>query len=90
KSNFFQGFLTQEGLIKESYFAPMYGVYGMAEAVNLLFEKEGQIGRYGKNDRANTFAHDVSATLAKLVDSTPVKYGLDGKALLHAQGGISL
>ncbi|MDF5336545.1 DUF3029 family protein, partial [Vibrio parahaemolyticus] len=41
-------------------------------------------------DRANTFAHDVSATLAKLVDSTPVKYGLDGKALLHAQGGISL
>ncbi|MCV5665342.1 DUF3029 family protein, partial [Escherichia coli] len=57
---------------------------------NLLFEKEGQIGRYGKNDRANTFAHDVSATLAKLVDSTPVKYGLDGKALLHAQGGISL
>ncbi|MGU3846153.1 glycyl radical enzyme domain-containing protein, partial [Vibrio diabolicus] len=42
------------------------------------------------DERANAFAHDVSATLAKLVESTPVKYGLDGKALLHAQGGISL
>ncbi|HHF3219700.1 TPA: YjjI family glycine radical enzyme [Vibrio diabolicus] len=90
KSNFFQGFLTQEGLIEESRFAPMYGIYGMAEAVNLLFEKEGQSGQYGKDERANAFAHDVSATLAKLVESTPVKYGLDGKALLHAQGGISL
>ncbi|MGU3846581.1 glycyl radical enzyme domain-containing protein, partial [Vibrio diabolicus] len=53
KSNFFQGFLTQEGLIEESRFAPMYGIYGMAEAVNLLFEKEGQSGQYGKDERAN-------------------------------------
>ncbi|EHH1264298.1 YjjI family glycine radical enzyme [Vibrio parahaemolyticus] len=90
QSQFFQGFLTQEGLIEESRFAPMYGIYGMAEAVNLLLEKEGQTSLYGQDERANALGHEISATLATLVDSTPVRYGLEDKALLHAQGGISL
>lgn len=90
KSNFFQGFLTTEGLIEEARFAPMFGIYGMAEAVNLLIEKEGRSERYGHDQQANQLAHTISSKLAELVDSLPVKYGLNGKALLHAQGGISL
>ncbi|WP_045451951.1 YjjI family glycine radical enzyme [Vibrio campbellii] len=90
KSEFFKGFLTQEGLIEESRFAPMYGIYGMAEAVNVLLEKEGNASRYGQDAVANKLGHKISAKLAELVENTPVKFGLEGKALLHAQGGISL
>lgn len=90
KSEFFKGFLTQEGLIEESRFAPMYGIYGMAEAVNVLLEKEGNASRYGQDATANELGHAISAKLSELVESTPVKFGLEGKALLHAQGGISL
>ncbi|MGF1893150.1 YjjI family glycine radical enzyme [Vibrio campbellii] len=90
KSEFFKGFLTQEGLIEESRFAPMYGIYGMAEAVNVLLEKEGNASRYGQDAVANELGHSISAKLAELVENTPVKFGLEGKALLHAQGGISL
>lgn len=90
KSEFFKGFLTQEGLIEESRFAPMYGIYGMAEAVNVLLEKEGNASRYGQDATANKLGHAISEKLSELVESTPVKFGLEGKALLHAQGGISL
>jgi len=90
KSNFFKGFLATEGLIEEHRFAPMYGIYGMAEAVNLLLEKEGIEETYGHSQQASRLALAISEKLAHLVDSSPVKYGLEGKALLHAQGGISL
>lgn len=89
-SNFFKGFLTTEGLIEEDRFAPMFGIYGMAEAVNALLEKEGIEAKYGHAPAANDLAVEISAKLAELVENSPVKYGLDGKALLHAQGGISL
>ena len=90
ESNFFKGFLTTEGLIDEARFAPMFGIYGMAEAVNALLEKEGIEAKYGHAPEANDLAVEISAKLAELVDNLPVKYGLEGKALLHAQGGISL
>ncbi|MFT7682949.1 MAG: YjjI family glycine radical enzyme [Moritella dasanensis] len=90
KSNFFKGFLSQEGLIDESRFAPMFGIYGMAEAVNLLMEKENHKGQYGHDDTANQFGYAISKKLAEIVAATDVKYGYHGKALLHAQGGISL
>ncbi|MFB9217233.1 YjjI family glycine radical enzyme [Vibrio sinaloensis] len=90
KSNFFKGFLTTEKLIDESRFAPMYGIYGMAEAVNILLANEGIDEQYGHGEQANRLALAISEKLAHLVDISPVKYGLEGKALLHAQGGISL
>ena len=90
ESNFFEGFLTKEGLIEEDRFAPMFGIYGMAEAVNILMEKEGNAGRYGHDEQANQLGHRISEKLAEIVESSEVKYGLEGKALLHAQGGISL
>lgn len=90
KSNFFKGFLSQEGLIDESRFAPMFGIFGMAEAVNLLMEKEHSKGQYGHDDAANQLGYVISEKLAEIVAATDVKYGYHGKALLHAQGGISL
>lgn len=90
KSHFFSGFLTSEGLIDEDRFAPMFGIYGMAEAVNMLLGKEGSEAKYGHDKAANELALNISAKLAQLVEQLPVKYGLNGKALLHAQGGISL
>ena len=90
KSGFFKGFLAQEGLIEESRFAPMYGIFGMAEAVNTLLEKESNVGFYGQDAAANELGQQISAKLSELVESTPVKFGLEGRALLHAQGGISL
>ncbi|STI83358.1 glycine radical enzyme, YjjI family [Escherichia coli] len=35
----------KEGLINPERFVPMFGMYGLAEAVNLLCEKEGIAAR---------------------------------------------
>jgi YjjI family glycine radical enzyme len=90
QSNFFEhSFLVHEGLIDPQRFAPMFGIYALAEAVNLLCEKEGLTGRYGKDDVANALGYRISAQLAAFVENTPVKYGWQQRALLHAQSGIS-
>lgn len=90
KSNFFKGFLTTEGLIQEDRFAPMFGIYGMAEAVDLLLGGEATSAKYGHAEEANQLGHKISEKLAHIVEHSPVKYGYQGKSLLHAQGGISL
>ncbi|MKN52911.1 YjjI family glycine radical enzyme [Salmonella enterica subsp. enterica] len=90
KSHFFENsFLVQEGLIDPERFAPMFGMYGLAEAVNLLCENAGLSARYGKNETANELGYRISAQLADFVENTPVKYGWKQRALLHAQSGIS-
>ncbi|GIU28896.1 YjjI family glycine radical enzyme [Shewanella sp. MBTL60-007] len=98
ESNFFNSFLVTEGLIEESRFAPMFGIYGMAEAVNILqgspeFNEESidkPSSHYGHNSAANELGHKISKALDAIVKSTPVKYGYNGLALLHSQGGISI
>jgi len=90
QSGFFDSFLVKEALIDEAKFAPMFGIYGMAEAVELLLNKQGREQKYGHSEEANTLGLAISQRLAQLVESREVKYGLAGKALLHAQGGISL
>ncbi|KJG07748.1 hypothetical protein UB33_02240 [Photobacterium angustum] len=89
ESNFFNSFLVQEQLIDENRFAPMFGIYGMAEAVNLLLEKSGSTEKYGQSDSANTLALSITQLLSDIVTNTPVKYGYNQRALLHSQGGIS-
>lgn len=85
KSHFFQSsFLVSEGLIDTDRFVPMFGIYGLAEAVNHLCA-----GRYGQDTEANLLGHRISEQLATFVAETPVKYGWQQRALLHAQSGIS-
>ncbi len=45
-------------------FVPMFGMYGLAEAVNVLCEKAGITGRYGKNEQANALGYRISEQLA--------------------------
>ncbi|GAL03739.1 hypothetical protein JCM19237_6633 [Photobacterium aphoticum] len=85
ESGFFNSFLVTEGLIDEDRFAPMFGIYGMAEAVNTLMEKDGAEGLYGHAEAANRLGHNISRTLSEIVTATPVKYGYNGRALLHSQ-----
>lgn len=89
-SGFFDSFLVQEGLIDEDRFVPMFGIYGMAEAVNLLLEKEGLPGRYGHDEGANQLGYRISAQLSLLVTDRPQPRAWNGRALLHAQGGLSV
>ncbi|MCG7587373.1 YjjI family glycine radical enzyme [Photobacterium sp. OFAV2-7] len=89
-SHFFDSFLVKEQLIDQSRFSPMFGIYGMAEAVNLLLEKEQIDASYGHDDIANQLGYQISAALNTIVKTTPVTYGYNDRALLHAQGGISL
>lgn len=90
ESNFFQtSFLVQEGLIEPERFAPMFGIYGLAEAVNILMEKDGVKGQYQANSPALPLSYQISEQLADFVETTPVKYGYKNRAMLHAQSGIS-
>ena len=90
QSHFFENsFLVAEGLIDPQRFAPMFGIYGLAEAVNLLCEKANSAARYGVDEEANAIGWRISAWLAEFVQDTPVKYGWNNRAMLHAQSGIS-
>ena len=90
QSGFFEhSFLVQEGLISADRFVPMFGMYGLAEAVNMLCEKAGLAARYGKDEQANALGYRISEQLASFVANTPVKHGWRQRAMLHAQSGIS-
>ncbi len=105
ESQFFGSFLVKEGLIEEERFAPMFGIYGMAEAVHILLAKGAtpemaseqsnckpgmRCSQYGHNEVANQLGYRISEALDQIVKSTPVTYGYHGRAMLHAQSGISL
>jgi len=90
KSGFFESFLIDEGLIHEDRFAPMWGVYGMAEAVNHLSGLEKAAGSYGHSQWENELGHKISAVLSGIVKNTPVSHGLKNRALLHSQAGLSM
>lgn len=89
KSGFFGSFLIKEGLIHEDRFAPMWGVFGMAEAVNHLTGSEDSVSHYGNDQSQNELGHRISAALSSIVSNTPVTHGLEHRALLHSQAGLS-
>lgn len=85
-------FLATEGLVDLDRFSLMFGVFGLAEATNLLLERAGTPGRYGHDEAANTLGLQITTRLAELVGSRPLPYcgGGGGYAYLHAQSGIDL
>ncbi|MEK7410646.1 MAG: glycyl radical enzyme domain-containing protein [Actinomycetota bacterium] len=70
----------------------MFGVFGLAEAVNLLMEREGLPGTYGHSEIADDLGYRITSTAAHLVAQRPMPYceGNCGKAFLHSQSGIDL
>ena len=92
ESNFFNyNFLAKEGFIHRDRFSAMFGLVGLADAVNILFEKEGKSGRFGHDEAAN----DLGAEIMEIINDfnnnhyNPYCEATGGHFLLHAQVGIS-
>ncbi len=92
ESDFFKShFLIKENLIAINRFVAMFGLFGLAEAVNDLFEKESISHRYGHGEEAALMAERIIKAIQDLVDrhdNAHCEFS-DNKFLLHAQSGIS-
>jgi len=88
--------LATEGLIDIDRFSAMFGIFGLAECVNLLMAYEGRDrdgeGRYGHDAAADALSQLVVQRVAALVAERPIPYceGGGGFAYLHSQSGIDL
>jgi YjjI family glycine radical enzyme len=82
--------LVGEGLVDPTRFTAMFGVVGLAEAVDLLQEREGRAGTYGHDDEANALAQRVVEHVARLVAEHELPHceATGGRALLHSQAGL--
>jgi YjjI family glycine radical enzyme len=86
EARFFEhDFLAREGLIDISKFSAMFGVFGLAECVDVL-----GVGTYGHDSAANELSYRIIDTIAGQVAATPMPYceGNGGACFLHAQSGI--
>jgi YjjI family glycine radical enzyme len=86
--------LAREGLIGLDRFTAMFGLYGVAEAVDALAEREAAgrpAPRYGRDADASALARRLVECVADLVCAMPVPYceGTGGHAVMHAQSGIA-
>lgn len=85
-AGFFESsWLAHEGLVSPDRMTAMFGIYGLAEAVQVLADR-----RYGHDDEADALANDVVVSLYDLVAARPIEHlhGTGGRALLHSQAGI--
>ena len=92
ESRFFENnFLVKEGLVSKDRFLGMFGMFGLAEAVNLLLKYQGAAGRYGHAEEARVMAESVVSRLEELVGEIEAPYSplTKNRYLLHAQSGIS-
>ena len=92
ESNFFEyNFLAKEGLISVDKFSAMYGLVGMAECVNTLFEKEGKTGRFGHDEAATQLGVEIMDIIDEFNKNhvNPYCKGTDCHFMLHAQVGLA-
>ncbi len=92
-SRFFEhSFLVQEGLLHLSRFSAMFGIYGLAEAVEELMASRGRPGRYGHDEEANRLSYRITERVKELLQSAELPYcaGNGNHAFLHSQSGIDL
>jgi YjjI family glycine radical enzyme len=82
--------LVEEGLVARDRFTAMFGLYGVAEAAELLLAAEDRPARYGFDAEADDLVHRLVARIDHLVRATPMPYCevSGGAASLHAQSGI--
>ncbi|MDZ7707768.1 MAG: YjjI family glycine radical enzyme [Trueperaceae bacterium] len=91
RARFFEhDWLVQEGLVDLDRFSAMFGVFGLAEAVDQLMERDGHAGRYGHDPAANELSYRITRTVAAQVAGREQPYcdGFAGRAMMHAQSGI--
>ncbi|MGL5868540.1 YjjI family glycine radical enzyme [Clostridium chrysemydis] len=85
-------FLVREGFIKKELFTGMFGVVGLAEAVNTLLDAKDKKDRFGYSKKADDLGLKIIEKLNLIVNSHK-GYGVDcfdGHHVLHAQVGIDL
>ena len=89
---FKSNFLVKEGFISQDLFTGMFGVVGLAEAVNHLLCATNQNERFGYSEKANKLGLQIIEKLNKMVTSHTSKYVkvFNGHHVLHAQVGIDL
>ncbi|MCE5208757.1 MAG: YjjI family glycine radical enzyme [Chloroflexi bacterium] len=81
----------QEGLLQRDRFSAYAGIFGLAEAVQIMMERAGMPeARYGHHPAANEAAARITQRMEQEVNSLPQPYceGTGGHACLHAQVGI--
>lgn len=91
ESAFFKSnFLIKEGFIKKELFTGMFGIVGLAEAVNHLLKAETTCDRYGHSQIANNLGLEIIEKIDALIKNhkSPYVDCFDGHHLLHAQVGI--
>lgn len=91
ESGYFQSsFLVKEGLIANDRFTAMFGMVGLAEAVNQLLGAKEKKDRYGHSKEANDLGVRIISRLEEDVNKhhNPYCRFSGGKFLLHAQVGI--
>lgn len=92
ESGFFENnFLAKEGFIHRDRFSGMYGLVGLADAVNILLEKEGREGRFGHDEYANDLGVEIMEIIREFNEhhNNPYCEGTGGHFLLHAQVGLA-
>lgn len=93
ESNFFTSdWLVKEGLISMDKFSAMFGIFGLAEAVNILMERSGDAVQYGHSSTADDLGYKITSKIAELVAEIEMPYcqGNGGRAFMHSQSGIDL
>ena len=93
ESHFYQSnWLVNEGLLDLDKFSAMFGVFGLAECVNILMQQEGEAGTYGHNAIADDLGYEITSFIARWVSNKKMPYceGNGGRAFLHSQSGIDL
>jgi len=91
ESGFFESnFLVEEGLISKDRFLAMFGIHGLAEAVNKLLDANDLKQKYGHSNQANNLGLEIIKVLNEEVDKHVNKYCKisNQKFMLHAQCGI--
>lgn len=89
---FESSFLAQEGFIDLKKFSAMFGFFGLAEAVNLLIEREHKLASYGHSQIATELGYAILKKMKEVVEKTELSYceGNQSKAFFHAQSGIDI
>ena len=93
ESGFFENnFLAKEGLIHRDKFTAMFGLVGLADAVDILLEKEGHPEwRFGHSDEATKLGVQIMDVIDHFNQNhfNPYCEATGGHFLLHAQVGIA-
>lgn len=93
ESNFFEtSFLVKEGYLKRENFSAMFGIVGLADAVNYILKLEDIDEKFGTSQRGDEIGHSILKVVEDIAKNHEGLYSerTDDRYLLHAQVGASL